>query len=185
MAKHHHSRFVRRLAVAIVALQVVAGLSTVVSACSRNEAPPPAPPAKDDDEEKPKKKKTTRVDDDELQAPTGDVGVAPSTDPTAAVGTPKVTGTGTAKPKASDTDKAKLQACCTALHNAATAAGAANAAASAIPIPGLPAPPPKAELDKATKACDAQIVNWTGDLNTSLQKVKGAAPVTLPSACLL
>jgi hypothetical protein len=77
-----------------------------------------------------------------------------------------------------------LIACCTALRNAATAAGIANSAASAA-VPGMPAPPPKEELDKAVKECDKQVVNWHGDLNNSLKNVKGATAVKLPSGCLM
>jgi len=75
-------------------------------------------------------------------------------------------------------------ACCTALRNAATAAGIASAAASNA-IPGLPPAPPKDELDKNVKACDAAVVSWNGDLNDSLKKVKGASPAKLPSVCAI
>lgn len=154
-------------------------------ACSKKEEPPPTPTA-EEPEEKPKKKKK-KVDDEELP----DVG-----DPSAQGDTGGAGPTGTWKPVAkgdggsakSDADKQKLIACCTALKNAATAAGVASAAASAAPVPGMPAPPPippKEELDKAAKECDKAVVNWNGDLNTSLKGVKGATAVKLPSACMI
>lgn len=155
-------------------------------ACSKKEEPPPTPTA-EEPEEKPKKKKK-KVDDEELP----DVGGVAEEE----VGAPKAGGTGTWKPgtktdggsATSDADKQKLIACCSALRNAATAAGVASAAASAAPIPGMPPPPampPKEELDKAAKECDKAVANWNGDLNTSLKGVKGATAVKLPSACMI
>ena len=40
-------------------------------------------------------------------------------------------------------------------------------------------------IEKQAKACDNAVVTFTGDLNESLKKVKGASPVALPSACNL
>jgi len=173
----------RRLANILTAIVLgTMPVALVVSACSKPEPPPPGPLASDeDDKKKTKKKKST---DDEDPKPIGD-----PTDPTSGSGTaalPKIVGPigdGGAKSK-SDSDKAKLMACCTALRNAATAAGVAGAAGSAV-VPGLPPPPPKAELDKQVAECDKQVANWSGDLNSSLGKVKGASPVALPSACAI
>jgi hypothetical protein len=166
---------------------VVGPLSTWAIACKKEE-PPPTPTAEEPEEEKPKKKKK-KVDEEEALPDVG--GVA---DPTA--GTSTVPGWKPGTPAAktdggsaqSNADKQKLIACCTALKNAATAAGIANSAASAAPIPGMPPPPPsppKEELDKAAKECDKAVVNWNGDLNQSLKTVKGATAVALPSACAI
>lgn len=168
-------------------LLVVGPLSWV--ACKKEE-PPPTPTAEEPEDEKPKKKKK-KVDEEEPLPEVGGVD-----DPNAA-GTAAPTGTWKpGKPTAkadsgnaqSDADKQKLIACCTALKNAATAAGIANQAASAAPIPGMPPPPPsppKEELDKAAKECDKAVVNWSGDLNNSLKNVKGATAVKLPPACMI
>lgn len=156
------------------------GLGPFAWAACKKEEPPPTPTVTEEEEEKPKKKKK-KVDEEEIP----DVG-GTGTDPT----TTATGGAWKAAPKAdtggaqSDADKQKLIACCTALRNAATAAGIANSAASAA-VPGMPAPPPKEELDKAVKECDKQVVNWSGDLNGSLKNVKGATPVKLPSACFM
>src|SRR5882672_9039533 len=121
-----------RIRTAVLAL-LLASVPTgvLVSACSKPEPPPPGPLASDDDDKKkPKKKKST--DDDDPKPVGGDdtVGAADAAPP-------KYTGpVGTGGSK-SDSDKAKLIACCTALRNAATAAGIANSAASAA-VPGLP-----------------------------------------------
>ncbi len=157
-------------------------------ACSKKEEPLPTPAA-EEPEDKPKKKKK-KVDEEE---PLPDVGGV--ADPSAGTAAPTGTwkpGTPTAKADTgnaqSDADKQKLIACCTALRNAATAAGIANQAASAAPIPGMPPPPPsppKEELDKAAKECDKAVLNWNGDLNNSLKGVKGATAVKLPSACMI
>ena len=150
-------------------------------ACKKEE-PPPTPTAEEPEEEKPKKKKK-KVDDEEIP----DLGIGGEGDVGAPVATggawkaPAKTDGGSAQ---SDADKQKLIACCTALRNAATAAGIANSAASAA-VPGMPAPPPKEELDKAVKECDKQVVNWNGDLNNSLKSVKGATAVKLPNACFM
>lgn len=172
----------------LFAFLLVAGPLSWV-ACSKKEEPPPTPTA-EEPEDKPKKKKK-KVDEEE---PLPDVGGVD--DPNAA-GTNTAApgwkpGTPTAKTDAgnaqSNADKQKLIACCTALKNAATAAGIANQAASAAPVPGLPPPPPsppKEELDKAAKECDKAVVNWSGDLNQSLKNVKGATAVALPSACAI
>lgn len=165
----------------MVFLLAIGPVAWSMGGCSKKEEPAPTP-AVEEPEEKPKKKKKKTEDEDttDVGAPLGDEDV----------GAPKAAGgTGVkAAPKsdsgASDADKAKLIACCTALRNAAQAAGIANSAASAA-IPGMPAPPPKEELDKAVKECDKQVANWNGDLNASLKNVKGASPVKLPSACLL
>jgi hypothetical protein len=155
-------------------------------ACSKKEEPPPTPTA-EEPEEKPKKKKK-KVDDEEPLPDVGDPN-AESGDSGAKLpsGTWKPADGGT-KSATSDADKQKLIACCTALKNAATAAGVASAAASAAPVPGMPPPPalpPKEELDKAAKECDKAVANWNGDLNSSLKGVKGATAVKLPSACLI
>lgn len=152
------------------------------AACKKEE-PPPTPTVTEEEEEKPKKKKK-KVDDEE----TPDTGAVGEPDPaatgTATGGAWKAAPKTDAGAKATDAEKQKLIACCTALRNAATAAGIANSAASAA-VPGMPAPPPKEELDKAVVECDKQVVNWNGDLNESLKKVKGATAVKLPSACFL
>jgi len=162
-------------------LALLLGLAPFAWAACKKEEPPPTPTVTEEEEEKPKKKKK-KVDDEEIP----DVG-GTGTDPT----TTATGGAWKAAPKAdtgssaqSDADKQKLIACCTALRNAATAAGIANSAASAA-VPGMPAPPPKEELDKAVKECDKQVVNWSGDLNGSLKNVKGATQVKLPSACFM
>ncbi len=160
-------------------------------ACSKPEPPPPTPAAEEDEKpEKKKKKKKEEEPEDKTE-----VG-APTDESTGGTGTAKPPiGLPTAKPATdaggggggSAADKAKLSACCTALHNAATAAGIVNAAPSVLP-PGVPAPPPapkKEELEKAAKECDAAVNNWNGDLNSSLKKVKGASTASLPSACLI
>lgn len=153
-------------------------------ACQKKEEPAPTPAA-EEPEEKPKKKKK-KVEDEEPLPDVGGVAESP-TGTGAGTGTWKP-GTPVAKTDAgsatSDADKQKLIACCTALKNAATAAGIANQAASAA-VPGMPAPPPKEELDKAAKECDKAVVNWNGDLNSSLKTVKGATAVALPSACMI
>ncbi len=166
------------------AFLIVAGPFSWV-ACKKEEPPPT--PAAVEEEPTPKKKKK-KVDDEE----TPDTGSGAADPATTTTGGGTGTG-GKALPKAdagnakSDADKQKLIACCTALRNAATAAGLANAAASNA-IPGLPPPPPsppKEELDKAAKECDKAVANWNGDLNTSLKGVKGATAVALPSACMI
>ncbi len=175
------SRVTRLFVVLLVAIGPVAW-----SACKKEE-PPPTPTATDDDEDEKPKKKKKKADDEEDDTKVGEP--TPGDEGGDATPPPKVVGTGgTLKPSdagsASDADKAKLIACCTALRNTAKAAGVASAAASNV-IPGMPAPPPKEELDKAVKACDEAVVNWSGDLNQSLKNVKGASPVKLPSSCYI
>lgn len=152
------------------------------AACKKEE-PPPTPTASEPEEDEKPKKKKKKVDDEEIP----DVGgTGADQAPTATVpgGAWKPAPKGDSGGAASDADKQKLIACCTALRNAATAAGIANSAASAA-VPGMPPPPPKEELDKAVKECDKQVVNWNGDLNNSLKNVKGATAVKLPSACFM
>jgi len=151
-------------------------------ASCKKEEPPPTPTASEPEEDEKPKKKKKKVDDEEIP----DVGGTGTDDPNAAkpAGTWKAPPKGDGGTKASDAEKQKLIACCTALRNAATAAGIANSAASAA-VPGMPAPPSKEELDKAVVECDKQVVNFNGDLNESLKKVKGATTVKLPSACFM
>lgn len=161
-------------------------LSTLAAGCKKEEPPPPAPTATDEDEPAPKKKKKS-ADDDE---PMPEVGSPTSADdPTGVPPTVAVPKGNTAKADAgaksqSEADKAKLQACCTALRNAAQAAKLGEAVAEAG-LPGMPTPPAKEELDKAVAECDKAVIAWTGDLNESLKKVKNATPVRLPSVCNL
>ncbi len=185
----------RRLAQALLTLALAAPLFAV--ACSKPSAPDPTPAASDDDDDKakPKKKKKPKKDDDDdsTGGDGSDAGAAPTTTtttvgtwkpgmPTATAPTASTTGTAT------DPGKTKLMACCTALRNAASAAAAAKTASSAV-LPGMPAAPPPqidpAELDKAVKACDAQVATWNGDLSGAMSKVKNASKVTLPSACAI
>jgi hypothetical protein len=148
----------------------------------KKEEPPPTPTAEEPEEEKPKKKKK-KVDDEEIPD-IGGTGADDTGPGTAAGGAWKAAPKTDSGKSATDADKQKLIACCTALRNAATAAGIANSAASAA-VPGMPAPPPKEELDKAVVECDKQVVNWSGDLNSSLKNVKGATSVKLPNACFM
>jgi hypothetical protein len=159
-------------------LLLASPLASGCQSCQKKEEPPPVV-AEEDEDEKPKKKK--KKDDDEVLP---DVGAATAETTTGT--TPKI-GTGTVAKKdagASDADKQKLIACCSALRQAAEAAGVAKAAAGDAALPGF-VPPPKEELDKAVKECDKQVVNWNGDLNASLKNVKGATQLKLPSACFL
>lgn len=181
----------RRLFPALLTLALASPIFAI--ACSKPSAPEPTPAASDDDDkDKPakKKKKPKKADDDDDQNAASDDTAAPTTTATgvAKPGLPTVKPTASASGTASDaTEKAKLVACCTALRNAANAVAAAKTAASNTAIPGMPATPPPqvdpAELDKAVKACDAQVAQWSGDLNTSLSKVKNASKITLPAAC--
>ena len=161
-------------------LLVVGPTGAIVSACKKDD-PPPAPanlPSDEDDKPKKKKKASDSTDDPTPVSPTGD----DSSD--AGAGTIKLpTGVGGGGSGKKKDDKGLLFACCTALHNAAEAAGIAQTAADAIP--GLPPPPPKDEIEKQAKACDKAVVSFTGDINESLKKVKGASTVKLPSACNL
>ena len=155
---------------AFAVLLVVGPLGAFAAACKKDDPPPPVNLPSDEDD-KPKKKKKTTDDDPAPIDPTGD-----GTDD-AGKGT---TGVGTGAKK-TDNGKALLQACCTALHNAAAAAGVAKTAASAIP--GLPPAPPEDELKKQAAACDKAVVEFSGDLNKSLKTIKGASPISLPAAC--
>ena len=172
-----------RIRTAVFAL-LLASVPTgvLVSACSKPEPPPPGPLASDDDNKaKTKKKKSSSDDDDPKPVPGGD-----DTTGTGDAASPKYVGPAGSGKSKSDADKAKLIACCTALRNAAAAAGLANTAASTVLPPGLPTPPPpppKAELDKQVAACDKAVAGWTGDLNTSLKNVKNASTIALPGAC--
>jgi len=185
MSRFHAPTTGRLQRLFLVFMLAIGPVAWSASGCSKKEEPAPTP-AVEEPEEKPKKKKKKTDDED-----TTDVGAATGDMETGAPTVVGGAGGGKVVAKsdsgASDADKAKLIACCTALRNAAQAAGVASAAASAAPIPGMPAitAPPKEELDKSVKECDKQVANWNGDLNESLKKVKGASPVKLPSACLM
>ena len=170
----------RRTVETLFAFLLVLGPAGGLSFGCKKDEPAPLPTTlPSDEDEKPKKKKKST--DDEEPAVVNNGGDDPGAG-TASV-KPLVTGTG-GKTDPNAAKKAALQACCTALHNAASAAGIANTAASnAIPGLNLPAPPAKEEAEKQAKACDQAVIEFTGDLNTSLKKVKGASPVALPSAC--
>ena len=150
----------------------------LTTACKKDEPPPPANLPSDEDDKPKKKKKKGDDDDDNSVKPVGDDDTAGSS----SVKLPTGTGTGG---KSNAANKALLQACCTALHAAAEQAGTAEAAASAAKQAGIavPAPPSKEEAEKQAKACDSAVNNFTGDLNASLKKIKGASPIALPSAC--
>jgi hypothetical protein len=163
---------------AAFAFLIVLGPATfIASACKKDEPPPPVNLPSDEDD-KPKKKKKSTEDEDPVPI-----------DPTAGgdgadAGKPGVGGVGGVGKKTdggTDNGKALLQACCTALHNAAAAAGVAKTAGSAIP--GLPPAPPEDELKKQAAACDKAVVEFSGDLNKSLKTIKGASPIALPAAC--
>jgi hypothetical protein len=162
---------------AAFAFLIVLGPATMIAtACKKDEPPPPVNLPSDEDDKPKKKKKSTDDEDPAPIDPTAGGDGADAGKGTVGVGTGKKGDAGKG-----DNGKALLQACCTALHNAAAAAGVAKTAGSAIP--GLPPPPPEDELKKQAAACDKAVVEFSGDLNKSLKTIKGASPIALPAAC--
>jgi hypothetical protein len=158
---------------AAFAFLIVLGPATMIATACKKDDPPPPVNLPSDEDDKPKKKKKTTDDDPAPIDPTGEGDGADA----GKTGTGKLGDAG----KGGTNGKELLLACCTALHNAVSAAGVAKTASSAIP--GLPPPPSDEELKKQAAACDKAVVQFDGDLNKSLKTIKGASPVALPAAC--